>query len=201
MYQISSTNNDYEMIDLAIEVAAKAHQRQVRKETDIPYITHPLSVGIILAKAGCCDDVIIAGILHDTVEDTSITLDYIREKFGDKVATMVQGASEPDKSMSWEDRKEHTIEFLKTAPLEIRLVTCADKLHNIRTIAADYAKIGDEVWGRFNRGKEDQEWYYKKLVDSLGNNLETLDPSYESLFQAFRREVEKLFGKSDILKK
>ena len=108
MYQISSTNNDYEMIDLAIEVAAKAHQRQVRKETDIPYITHPLSVGIILAKAGCCDDVIIAGILHDTVEDTSITLDYIRETFGAKVASIAEGCSEPDKSLAWEDRKRHT---------------------------------------------------------------------------------------------
>ena len=189
------------MIDLAIEVAAKAHQGQVRKETDIPYITHPFSVGMLLARAGCPNEVISAGILHDTVEDTSITLDYIREKFGDKAATIVQGASESDKSISWEDRKEHTIEFLKTATLEIRLVACADKLHNIRTIAADYAKIGDKVWDRFNRGKENQEWYYKKLGDSLGNNLETLDPSYESLFQAFRREVEKFFGKEDMLKK
>jgi (p)ppGpp synthase/HD superfamily hydrolase len=89
---ISSTHTDRTMIDLAIEVAAKAHENQFRKGTDIPYITHPLAVGLILAKAGCSDDVIIAGILHDTVEDTSITLDYIRDTFGNKVSTIVKGA-------------------------------------------------------------------------------------------------------------
>ena len=87
------------MIDLAIEVAAKAHQNQVRKGTDIPYITHPLAVGIILAKAGCSDEVIVAGILHDTLEDTPLTLDCIQETFGPRVASIVKGASEPDRSL------------------------------------------------------------------------------------------------------
>ncbi len=93
------------LTDLAVEVAVKAHQKQSRKGTDTPYITHPLAVGIILAKAGCSDDVIIAGILHDTVEDTPITLDYIGDTFGNKVAGIVKGASEPDKSLPWEERK------------------------------------------------------------------------------------------------
>jgi len=80
------------LINLAIEIAEKAHQNQVRKGTDIPYITHPLAVGIILSKAGCSDEVIIAGILHDTVEDTPVTLDYIRDTFGKKVFELVKGA-------------------------------------------------------------------------------------------------------------
>ena len=71
------------MIDLAIEVAVRAHQNQLRKGTDIPYITHPIAVGIILAKAGCPDEIIAAGILHDTVEDTAVTLDYLQATFGE----------------------------------------------------------------------------------------------------------------------
>ena len=96
---------------------------------------------------------VVAGILHDTVEDTSLTLDYIREKFGSGVAQIVQGCSEPDKSLPWEQRKQHTVEFLKTASLEVRAVTCADKLHNLLTIIADYELVGDNVWDRFSRGE------------------------------------------------
>ena len=107
------------MIDLAIEVAVKAHQNQFRKGTDITYITHPLAVGIMLAKAGCSDEVIIAGILHDTVEDTPATLDYIKDTFGEEVSLIVNGASEPDKSLPWEERKSHTQDFLKGASREV----------------------------------------------------------------------------------
>ena len=103
------------MINNAIDVAMRAHQNQFRKGTAIPYVTHPLAVGIILAKAGCADEVIVAGILHDTVEDTPMTLDNLRDLFGEKVADIVKGASEPDKSLPWEDRKRHTLNFLKTA--------------------------------------------------------------------------------------
>lgn len=181
------------MIDLAIEVAVRAHQNQVRKATDIPYITHPLAVGIILAKAGCPDEVKVAGILHDTLEDTSITLDNIREKFGDKVASIVEGCSEPDKSLPWEERKRHTLDYLKTAPLEIKITVCADKLHNIRTIAYDLEEKGDKVWSRFKKGKKEQEWYYRGLVESL---CESADGGVDSpLFQELSAEVENLFSR------
>lgn len=182
------------IIDLAIEIAARAHKNQMRKGTDIPYITHPMAVGILLSRAGCDDEVIAAGILHDTIEDTSITLDFIKEKFRKRVAAIVEGCSEPDRSLSWEDRKMHTIELLKTSSAEVRLVACADKLHNIRTIATEYAKIGDKVWGRFNRGRADQEWYYRGLVDSLcgGTKIE----KYEAFFRKFKEEVEDFFSKS-----
>jgi (p)ppGpp synthase/HD superfamily hydrolase len=180
------------MIDLAIEVAAKAHQNQVRKGTDIPYITHPLAVGIILAKAGCSDEVIVAGILHDTLEDTPTTPDYIQETFGPRVASIVKGASEPDRSLTWEDRKRHTIKYLKTAPLEIRLVACADKLHNMRTIASDYVEIGETLWERFNRGKDAQKWYYQGLVQALRDD--SADEAYQILHREFAQEVSKVFG-------
>ena len=181
------------MIDLAIEVAVRAHKNQLRKGTDIPYITHPMAVGIILAKAGCSDEIIVAGILHDTVEDTPITLDYIRDTFGKKVSMLVEGASEPDKSLPWEERKRHTVNYLKIAPLAVRLVACADKLHNIRTIATEHEKIGDQVWERFRKGRSDQEGYYRGLVDSLCNRSD--NQGYESLFQQLKSEVEGFFGK------
>lgn len=180
------------MIDLAIEVAVKAHQNQVRKGTDIPYISHPLAVGIILAKAGCSDEVIVAGILHDTVEDTSITLDDLHHTFGGKVSMIVKGASEPDKSLSWEKRKTHTQGFLKGASQEIKFVALADKLHNMRTIASDYAEIGEALWERFNRGKNSQRWYYQGLVQALRDD--SADEAYQVLHSQFAQKVSEVFG-------
>ena len=155
------------MIEKAIQLAVEAHAGQVRKGTLVPYVTHPYTVGMMLARAGCSNEVVAAGILHDTVEDTYVTLDHIREQFGQRVASIVEGCSEPDKTATWEERKRHTIEYLRTAPWEVRLVACADKVHNLRTIAEVQERIGGEVWRRFKRGKEQQEWYYRSLLTTL----------------------------------
>jgi len=123
---------------------------------------------MLLAKEGFDDELIIAGILHDTVEDIeTITLGDIRREFGEQVAAIVEGCSEPQKKASWHVRKEHTINYLKTAPLDIKYVICADKLDNITSIARDYAADGEPRWERFNKGKEDHAWYYRSLVQSL----------------------------------
>lgn len=154
-------------VEKALQIASKSHRNQCRKNTDIPYITHPVTVGMMLMKAGYDDDIIAAGILHDTVEDTELTLKDIEREFGPRIARIVEGCSEPNKSLPWKERKEHTIEFLKTASEEIRVVACADKLHNIRSIIKDYEQQGDAVWNIFNAGKEQQAWYYTNIVDSL----------------------------------
>ncbi|RFU65178.1 HD domain-containing protein [Peribacillus glennii] len=177
-----------ELIEKALQIASKAHENQYRKNTDIPYITHPVAVGIVLLKEGFGEEIVAAGILHDTVEDTSITLGDIEKMFGTKIAGIVAGCSEPDKSLSWEKRKEHTIEFLKSASNEIRIVACADKLHNIKSIIQDYEQMGEGVWSRFTRGREKQEWYYRNLVDSLGY------ASPFKLLNELQEEVERLFG-------
>ena len=184
------------MIDAAISMALEAHRDQKRKGTDLPYVTHPLAVGMILAKTGCADAVIAAGILHDTVEDTPVTLDEIRGSFGERVASIVSGASEPDKSLPWEDRKGHTVDYLKSASLEVRLVTCADKLHNIRTMASEFQKVGDTLWERFRRGREDQAWYYRALVDSLCKRDD--NGKYAPLFEQLRDEVVAFFGEKEL---
>lgn len=178
-----------DMIEKAIIVASKAHDGQYRKLTQIPYITHPLSVGLILLKANVKEELIAAGILHDTVEDTELTLEEIKEEFGEVVAEIVDGCSEPDKSLTWEERKEHTISFLRTASEEIRIVVCADKLHNIRSMIRDYEELGDQVWRRFSRGRDKQEWYYRNVTASLGHS------STFPLLDELKSEVNSLFGK------
>ena len=183
------------MIDVAIDVAEEAHSGQFRKGSDIPYISHPRAVARILSDAGCSEEMVVAGILHDTVEDTSLTLDHIREKFGSRVAQIVQGCSEPDKSLPWEQRKQHTVEFLRNASLEVRTVTCADKLHNLLTIIADHEIVGDDVWDRFSRGKGAQEWYYRELVVNLCDQPDCQTAG--TIFQQFRDSVESLFGTSN----
>ncbi len=139
------------MVNRAIEVAAKAHRNQVRKGTDIPYIAHPYAVGLMLARSGCSDEVVAAGILHDTIEDTELTEQDLRREFGEEVASIVVGCSEPDRSHSWEERKEHTLAYMPTAPWEVRAVSCADKLHNLLSIEHGYQTLSEEVWNSLQK--------------------------------------------------
>jgi (p)ppGpp synthase/HD superfamily hydrolase len=181
-----------QLIDRAIEVAAWAHRNQVRKGTDIPYIAHPFAVGLMLSRAGCSDDVVAAGILHDTIEDTHLTAEDLRRDFGEKIASIVEGCSEPDKSLGWEERKRHTIEYMRTAPWDVRAVSCADKLHNLRSIERAIETLGEEVWTRFKRGRADQEWYYRAMLDVLCASRPG-EPDIP-LCREFRDEVERVFG-------
>ena len=100
--------NSGKWVDLAIKVAAEAHRDQLRKGSDTPYIVHPLAVGMILRQAGFSEEVVAAGILHDVIEDTSVTYNEIREKFNGRIAELVKSCSEPDRSLPWEQRKQHT---------------------------------------------------------------------------------------------
>jgi (p)ppGpp synthase/HD superfamily hydrolase len=177
----------------AIQCAVRAHAGQFRKGTRIPYIIHPLRVAEVLIEYECSDEVVIAGILHDTIEDTAITVDDIMRSFGEKIAELVENASEPDKSDTWENRKQHTIEYLTAAPMDVLLITCADKLDNLRSIQKDYERAGEKVWSRFNRPKDYQQWYYRALGDVFMSRIDK-EPA-ASLFQNFNREVEDFFGK------
>ena len=150
----------------AIEFAVKKHSGQFRKATTLPYILHPLEVLQILYSMRADTNVMIAGVLHDTVEDTDTTLDEIKEIFGSDVAELVASNSE-DKSKSWIERKQHTIDDLANANERVKMLIMADKLSNIRSIAFDYNNIGDKLWERFNAPKEKQAWYYDGILDAL----------------------------------
>lgn len=175
----------------AIEFAARAHAGQYRKGTRIPYVVHPLRVAELLIAHGCSEDVAVAGLLHDTVEDTTVTLRDIQETFGEHAANIVKGASEPDKSDTWEKRKRHTIQHLATAPEEVLLVVCADKLDNLRSISEERALQGEAVWSKFNRPKDKQRWYFEAIAEVLRQRLR--DKPGASLLRLLETEIKHVF--------
>lgn len=173
----------------AIEFAAHAHNGQLRKGTNTPYIVHPIGVMQILLQYTNNPNVICAGILHDTLEDTPTTESDIQSAFGDRILELVQAASEPDKSLSWQQRKDHTIEYLRTVTdIDILLVCCADKLHNVQSMLCAYEQCGDDLWKRFNRGYDYQKWYYTSLAEIFMRHA-----NKSELFSEFNQTVKKLF--------
>lgn len=180
-------------IEHALEVAAKAHEKQYRKGTGIPYISHPYAVGLLLMQAGCDEAVIIAGILHDTVEDTELTLECIRQHFDEHIAEIVAGCSE-NKALRWRERKTAKIEALKTTSIEVCLVMCADKLHNLRSIISEYRVHGDKVWNRFHGEIEDQAWYYRSVLERLHKRSSVDTPQLSPMVHQLQQVVAQLFG-------
>ena len=176
----------------AIRMAVKAHRGQARKLSGVPYIFHPFSVAKILIEYGCAEYVVVSGLLHDTVEDTSVTVEAIRQHFGNEVARIIESVSEPDKSQPWEERKRHTVEGIKTHPMDVLLVECADKLDNIRSLRTDYGRYGNAVWSAFKRPAKQQRWYYQSLKEAFLERVK--GESDIGLFKEFAQEVEQLFG-------
>ena len=150
----------------AIIFATFKHQNQKRKGTEIPYIVHPMEVMQLLSAEGLSEEIVIAGILHDTLEDTDTKPEEIEQKFGKAVLDIVLTESE-DKSKTWRERKQHTIDCLKKDTMATKLVCCADKLSNIKSMYADFLSIGEKLWQRFNAPKEDIKWYYESIVNAL----------------------------------
>jgi (p)ppGpp synthase/HD superfamily hydrolase len=150
----------------AIVFASRKHDKQYRKSTDIPYIAHLMEVMQILLENNCEEEVIIAGILHDTLEDTDTTPEEIRSLFGKNVLSIVRSETE-DKTKEWIDRKLETIKHLRSASIEAKLVCCADKLSNMRSIYADLKTIGEKVWERFNANKENIQRYYENILAAI----------------------------------
>lgn len=174
------------LIHKAIEFAAIRHKDQKRKGTELPYIVHPMEVMQILTENGCDKTVIAAGILHDTIEDTETTYDDILENFGKEIADIVASESE-DKSKSWKERKQTTIDSLPNESFETQLVCCADKLSNLRSMLWDYQKTGENLWERFRADKENIQWYYNGIIESL-SALEDYD-----MYQELKNTFYKLF--------
>lgn len=183
------------IINKAILFATDAHKGTLRKGSQLPYILHPLETGVIVSSMTTDETVIAAAILHDVLEDTSVTYDQLKKEFG-KVADYVQSESEnkrrnlPPES-TWKIRKQETIDHLlsENRP-EIKMIALADKLSNIRSIYEDYQTLGDDLWLRFHETrKSEQGWYYQSLVTALA----TLDQYFA--YQEYKVLVEKVFGK------
>ncbi len=158
-----------EKLEKAVNMAAKYHDNQYRKNKKLlPYISHCYNVALILQRAGFSDDVIIAGILHDTVEDTNLTLDVIKKEFGKNVADMIRKLTNKE-GLSYKERKIEQISIFKNAPENVKAIKSADILHNV------YSKIsaikeGENIWEKFDHTKEEYILGTKEVIKALRHN-------------------------------
>ena len=165
-----------DLFDRALCYAIEKHSGQKRKLVNIPYILHPMEVAAIVGTMTDDQATLAAAVLHDTVEDTEVTLAQIREAFGDRVARLVETESDPSvadvpEDCSWRDRKQAAIDRLAAAPEDAKIVALGDKLSNMRAIARDYHKQGDALWSLFHApgGKPDHAWHYHGLARALSS--------------------------------
>lgn len=164
-----------ERYDAALKLAARAHRNQVRKGTDLPYIAHPVHVSVILLRHGFGEDLVIAGLLHDVVEDTDVALETIQAEFGSEIACLVEAVSETKAANGaerpWEQRKAEKLVHLHTGAPDVAALKAADAIHNARSIVADLESDGASVWARFKRGPEQTVTYYVALYDGVRAKL------------------------------
>lgn len=157
----------------AKEFAIKAHNGQRRKsDKEKPMIIHPIDVANILSEYGYDDNVIAAGYLHDVLEDTKYTKEDLLTEFNEDVVSLVLGASEKDKGLSWEERKTETINTIKDFDLRHKAVVCADKISNLEDMRIIFEIKGEKNFSAFKRGYEKQKWYYTEVYNSLKYNID-----------------------------
>lgn len=181
----------------ALVFAGELHRNQTRKGTVIPYVGHLLAVAALAVEHGADEDTAIAALLHDAVEDQGghRTAEWILERFGPKVHETVLACTDSftEPKPAWAPRKQTYLARLATASPEARLVTACDKLHNARSILADYRELGEELWSRFAGRREGTLWYYRAVLDALAKHgssrlLEELERVVSEIERAAGRE-------------
>lgn len=186
----------------ALLFAARQHALQKRKASDVPYISHLLGVASLVLEAGADEDVAISALLHDVVEDCGgrPMLEEVRQRFGPRVAGIVEGCTDNlnGEKPSWWERKKPYLRHLQAASDDERLVSVADKLHNLRSIVADYRSVGENVWQRFHGKRDGTLWYYRSLVaefdkrpNRLSQELARMLHELESLMASAGEVLEK----------
>jgi len=184
---------DSELLDKAIVFAVNAHHNTERRGKGFPYIVHPMEAMEIVATITPDQELLAAAALHDTIEDTDVTVEQIREAFGARVAELVhsesdqmpEGVTEED---SWHDRKQAAIDRLAAASHDAKIVAMGDKLSNMRAIWRDYQQKGDQLWQIFHvKDKASHEWHYRGLAASLSELSDTF------AYQEFVRLIDEVF--------
>lgn len=168
----------------AFDFAAAQHAGQARKASTIPYIAHLMGVASLVLEAGGNEDLAVAALLHDVVEDCggAPMLKEVRRRFGRRVAEIVAGCTDADSypKPPWRERKEKYLRRLEKADADTKLVSAADKLNNVRSILSDYRAVGESIWARFNGGREGTLWYYRALLDEfLRHKLNRITQDFE----------------------
>lgn len=173
----------------AFALAERLHREQVRKKTQVPTISHLMAVTALVLENGGGEEEAIAALLHDAAEDCGgrPILDEIRRRFGDSVASIVEGCSDTLETPKprWQPRKESYLEHLESAPAPTLLVSLADKVHNVRSLAFEYRRVGDRLWQRFTASREQTLWYYQSLLEIFRRRCpEQLEPLVDELARA-----------------
>lgn len=190
----SSNNQISKRFGDSFSYALELHGRQTRKGTSIPYIAHLMSVAALVIENGGDEDLAIAALLHDAIEDQGgiETLEVIQTRFGEQVARIVFECSDAlvTPKPPWRERKENYLAHLITVGEDTRLVSLADKLHNARSILADLEQLGQAVWERFNGGKAGTLWYYRTLADFFLKQIDNSQLAHE--LNRVVQEIERL---------
>ncbi len=174
-------------LEKALRYASLRHREQRRRGSGVPYFQHVAAVGMILDRQGFVEDVVIAGVLHDVVEDTDASLNDVSARFGPEVADLVATLSERKRDEQgqkrpWIDRKTEHLEVLDRASIEARAITLADKLHNLTSILQDLHE-GRRIWDSFHADRRQVLWYYRSVIERCG----TGEPRLEALADECRR--------------
>jgi len=171
---------DSTFLDRALRFAIDAHANTERRGKGFPYVIHVLEAVEIVSTITPDQELLAAAALHDTVEDTDVTIEQIRELFGDRVADIVAAESgnmneNVDEYSTWRERKIAALDVLRNASYDVKVVAMGDKLSNMRAIARDYRCVGDELWKRFHapNGKADHAWRYNALAEALSELQDT----------------------------
>ena len=188
---------DTRLLDRAIQFAVRAHAGTERRGKGFPYIVHPMEAVTIVATMTADQELLAAAALHDTVEDTDVTVEDIREAFGDRIASLVAEESDsfeagvPEEE-SWHSRKQEAIDRLRKASRDAKMVALGDKLSNMRAIARDYAEQGESFWNLFHvKDRSEHEWHYRGLADSLRELSDTC------AFREFEQLINQVFHGTD----
>lgn len=184
---------DSELLDRAIVFAVRAHRNTERRGKGFPYIVHPMEAVEIVATITPDQELLAAAALHDTVEDTDVTVEDIRREFGDRIAELVHSESDQytegvSEEESWHDRKQAAIDRLAAASHDAKIVAMGDKLSNMRAIWRDYQQKGDALWQIFHvKDKASHAWHYRGLAASLSELKDTF------AYQEFVRLMDEVF--------
>lgn len=184
-----------ELLDRAIIFAVHAHAGTERRGKGYPYIIHPMEAVEIVATMTADQELLAAAALHDTVEDTDVTVEQLRDEFGERIASLVADESDEmpedmSEEASWHLRKQAAIDRLSKASHDAKMVALGDKLSNMRAIARDYAEMGDALWNRFHvKDPKDHEWHYR----GLANALRDLDRT--KAYREFESLINQVFSK------
>jgi len=187
-------------LDLALAAATRAHHGAFRKGTDVPYAMHPFHVAFILERHGLPEDVVIAGLLHDVLEDSDVySEDDLRSEFGEEVLRLVKAVTELRRQGGvrppWEERKEEQLERLRGARVDEVSLKAADAIHNVRSLITDLDRDGIETLDRFTKGAAEVLWYYKTIATIVQDGLGESSP----LSNEVRAAVESLEKKFEAL--